>query len=166
MSATETLGRSLAAHGRWCRRHPLGAALLWLSLLCLLLMGWVDHPLALWIKAEINPRIEAFFQVVTDLGKAGWWILLPLVAALGSLAAAATAFRVEDHQRWRQVARSWLFMLVVALSSGLLITVLKQVIGRERPRVLFQEGAAGFAPLSFSGANSSIRIGLVFEYDL
>ncbi|SDG67553.1 phosphatase PAP2 family protein [Roseospirillum parvum] len=55
--------------------------------------------------------------------------------------------------RWRQHARSWVFMLANMLAAGILLHVIKLTVGRPRPKHLIDDGTYfGFEP--FSGFNS------------
>jgi membrane-associated phospholipid phosphatase len=74
------------------------------------------------------------------------------MALLASWVIAGLALTVEGHERWRLYARAWVYGIAVMLSSGITIQILKVVIGRYRPRLLFDGGIYGFEP--FSGANS------------
>lgn len=55
--------------------------------------------------------------------------------------------------RWRQHARSWVFMLLSMLSAGVILHLIKLTVGRPRPKHLIEDGTYfGFEP--FSGFNS------------
>lgn len=137
---------------RFTRRRPLGATLLYVSVLCLILMVAVDKPLALWLKAHLDPYTFGFFKTITDLGLGGHWYALFFLALAVAWAIAGLSLTVEGHERWRLYARSWVYGIAVMLASGLTITIMKFLFGRYRPRVLFDGGIYGFEP--FSGANS------------
>lgn len=134
------------------RARPLAATLLYVSLLCLPLMAFVDKPLALWLKSDLDPYTFGFFKTITDLGLGGQWYAIFIVLLLVCWAVSGLSLTVEGHERWRLYARSWVYGIAVMVSSGLTITMLKVVIGRYRPRVLFDGDVYGFEP--FSGANS------------
>ncbi len=152
--AFETPLAAARLHGLWCRAHPVAAGLLWTFLLSLVLMATVDKPLALYLKRHVDGHVEGFFKVITEIGWATWWYLLGGLATLVCLVISAAALTTETHDRFRHHARAWAFLFTATLSSGLLVTVLKQVFGRHRPRDLFNQGIYGFDPLSFGGANS------------
>jgi membrane-associated phospholipid phosphatase len=128
---------------------------LYLSVLCLFLILFVDKPLELYLKAHVHGHTEGFFKVITDLGGGLWWYIGSITGVVVCLAAAHMALTTEDHARFMARARSWGFLLACIASSGLLVTILKHVFGRLRPRHLFDQGLYGFEPFSLaSGANS------------
>lgn len=149
IDTTTQTGRRIAA---FTRRSPLTATLLYVSLLCVPLILFVDKPLALWLKTDLDPYTFGFFKTITDLGLGGHWYAIFLVLLLVSWATSGLSLTVEAHERWRLYTRSWVYGIAVMVSSGLTITVMKAIFGRYRPRVLFDGGVYGFEP--FSGANS------------
>ncbi len=149
IDAAEDAARRLAA---FTRARPLAATLLYVTVLCLILMVLVDKPLALWLKANLDDDTFGFFKTITDLGLGGHWYVLFFLCLGVTWAVSGLSLTVEAHERWRRYARSWIYGIAVMASSGLTITLLKAIIGRYRPRVLFDGGVYGFEP--FSGANS------------
>ena len=149
IDAAEDGGRKLVA---FTRARPLTATLLYVSLLCLVLMIFVDKPLALWLKSDLDSYTFGFFKTITDLGLGGHWYVLFFVCLAVTWTVSGLSLTVEGHERWRLYARSWVYGIAVMISSGLTITILKAIFGRYRPRVLFDGGVYGFEP--FSGANS------------
>jgi membrane-associated phospholipid phosphatase len=128
---------------------------LYLSVLCILLMVFVDKPLELYLKANVHGHVEGFFKVITNLGGGLFWYLGTIVGSVVCFAGAHMALTTEVHGRLLSWARSWAFVLAAMASSGLVVTMMKHVFGRLRPRHLFDQGLYGFEPFSLaSGANS------------
>ncbi|MCF8480474.1 MAG: phosphatase PAP2 family protein [Rhodospirillum sp.] len=145
----------LRAHGAWLRTHPRLGIFLYLSVLCVLLMIFVDKPLEIYLKANVHGHMEGFFKVITGIGSGLHWYVGTLSAAVLCLIAAHMALTTEAHARFLSWARSWGFVLAAVASSGLVVTIMKHVFGRLRPRHLFDQGLYGFEPFSLaSGANS------------
>lgn len=153
------VGRLPGYHRALWQRAPLAAGLLWVGVAALVAMVWIDRPLALALKASVLGEWKGFWSIVTDLGSGLPWYLLGLGGAAWCwLASSGTPF--EDQWRlWRDRARAWLFLVAALAASGLLVTLLKLLVGRLRPVWLFREDAYGFAPLSFQSAANSFPSG-------
>jgi len=128
------------------------AAVAYAAVLSVLGILFVDKPLALYIKANIDPHTFGFFKTVTDLGLGGHWYALVIVAWLTCMVRSGLALTTVAYETWRLRARSALYVLATMVVSGVLVQILKFAIGRLRPRYLFEEGLYGFTP--FTGANS------------
>ncbi|MBK1663739.1 phosphoesterase [Rhodospirillum rubrum] len=153
--ALPALTARLRRHFSWCRRRPLLAPFLYLCGLCPLAMLVLDKPLALAIKRGVDPDLFGFFQTITPLGLSGGWFALSGIATLGCLILWKRALGIPARERFLALAWSWGFFLAAQASSGLFVMVVKRLIGRLRPRLLFNDGLYGFKPLSFaSGAES------------
>jgi len=146
------LDRAGALAARLARRRPRWTVAVATAVICLVAIAWVDRPLALWLKADLDRDTFGFFKTITDVGLGVWWYVVIVAAWVRCRLGAAAALTVDGHAAWMLRARSWVFVLAVQASSGILITLLKQGFGRLRPRELFEHGAYGFAPLS--GANA------------
>lgn len=146
-------------HRPLARTRPLLVGGVWTTLLCVLLMLVVDRPVALWLKAGVQGDWKGFWQIVTRLGEGLPWYLLGLAGWAWSRARMAGALMVETWTRWQAIARVWLVFLAALAGSGLVVTVMKAVIGRLRPVWLFREDLYGFAPLSLQSAANSFPSG-------
>jgi membrane-associated phospholipid phosphatase len=159
----ELLMELLADFAAWVvattRRWPLAAWLVHTLLFCALSFLLLDKPLALFFKAHLTGNAEGFFKVVTNLGEGGIW-LIPGGLAWGGLAFAAHRAiygDVEARLRHYRDAAAY-FFLSVAL-SGIFVNAVKAVIGRYRPRALFDQGLYGFHPFSTDWAINSFPSG-------
>lgn len=172
MSLMHRTADALQAWWDWSRRSPRASVFFHVCILCLVLILFVDAELAQALKLHLDPYLFGFFKTITDIGLAGHWYLLFAGLWLLSRAAAGFSHTVAGHHLWLERARSWLYALATLLAGGIVITVLKFVFGRYRPRYLFDQGLSGFAP--FSGNNSfpsghsqvvwSVAIALWFVY--
>jgi len=142
------------------RLAPLSLALAGVALACVVSILWLDRSLALFMRARVEGDWQGFWQIVTDLGSGTHWYLLVVAAWAWCRIASAGALFHDDWARRREHARAWLLLgLGGLLASGLLITVMKWVIGRLRPSWLFNEDVYAFAPLSFLGSANSFPSG-------
>jgi len=153
------LTHALRRHAAWARRRPMVAASLWVAVVGAVAMVGLDRPLALWLKAQVQGEWKGFWSVVTDVGTALYWYMVGLVAWGWSRARSVCALTGATWARWRDIARAWLAFLLALAATGLVVTVLKHLIGRLRPVKLFREEAYGFDPLAFEAAAASFPSG-------
>jgi membrane-associated phospholipid phosphatase len=135
---------------------------LWLSLVLLapvpFLMVWGDAPTALFFHRFRATDWEEFFAVITNLANGWIWYSLALIG----IAAATLRYRV-----WHQgtagyflaARRAGLFMALAMATSGIAENIIKVIVGRDRPRILFEQGAGAFHPLRWDIANASFPSG-------
>lgn len=77
-------------------------------------------------------------QWTTEFGEAIWW-LVP----------AGIVFVVAAAQKRHNLAR-WAFAVIAAVgASGIIVNLLKMLIGKSRPKLLFTEGRLDFTPFSY-----------------
>lgn len=100
----------------------------------LLIMIFVDVP-AITAARQLPPWLVAFFQFVTQLGLSGW-TLVPLGLALLLIAAVASPSLTRMSQlvlASLSVRLGFLFLAIAV--PGLVVTIVKRLIGRARPFV-------------------------------
>lgn len=94
---------------------------------------YIDIPLANYCRG-LDPRMRAFFGVVTELGISIWY--------LGASLSLFLFFRFfYKNNFW---ARRALFFFVAIAGSGIIVNILRFLLGRYRPEVLFAQGIYGF----------------------
>ncbi len=116
------------------------------------LVSYIDLPLAEAMK-QLDAGIVDIFRKITKAGDSKYY-LIPLALVLPFILAARQAILPGSVRRilsWLAGAVSFIFAAVAA--GGLLINLLKIIIGRARPKLWFNEGIYGFAP--FTLADSS-----------
>jgi len=116
-------------------------ALVAMAVACLLAAPFahlfVDQGIARFARDQGLVRSQVL-QWTTELGEGVYW-LVP----------AAAVFAVAALRRWHNLAR-WAFALLAAVGgSGLLANLLKLLVGKARPNVLFDEGRFGFTPFRY-----------------
>ncbi len=112
------------------------------ALLCAALLAhlWADVPVAQAVHAEGLVR-NAILQWTTELGEAVWW-LVP----------AAIVFVVAALRKQHNLAR-WAFAMIAAVGvSGLIVNGLKFMIGKSRPKLLFEENRLDYSPFTHGHA--------------
>lgn len=137
---------------RLAARHPYFAAFAVTLALCIVLMLFVDRPLAFAMKhlETTRPDVIGFFHIVTELGRAEIWYALAVAGGLACAGLGRFATFVPTAEYWRMRARHWLFMIAAMATSGVIVPLAKVGIGRLRPHYLFDSGAYGLEPFVHS----------------
>lgn len=117
--------------------------------LCLFSMIFIDRSVLLLVHKQLPTGWHIFFKKVTRFGKGDIWIGGSLVIAVGGYMLHRYGKKTALHERWRSVSRKASFVLVSLLVSGLLLNIVKTIIGRLRPRFFLAEGLYGFQPFNF-----------------
>ncbi len=133
----------------WVKRRaetPFGRAVLWATSLLLIeaiAILWLDRPLADYAHKNATALLP-FFDAMQDFGLGYPYLLASGVAfALLRWGGRMEKFRGWDT-RMRAVAHITLFLFASAALSGIVADILKVVIGRTRPKLLFLEGTYDF----------------------
>jgi len=115
------------------RHLALSSALL--VILMIISYHWIDRPLALFCR-DLNSAIIQVFQWITELGK-----------STGYLVGFPALFVFFKFVRRRQIAANvCLFLFTSIAVSGLLTDAIKPLVGRLRPKMLFEAGLYSFEP--------------------
>ena len=120
-----------------------------------------DEPVAMMARATVaaSPTLHAFFQTITHLGLSGW--ILVLSALLAVSVAAQDLPALDKSRRSRRAA--WhglaLFAFAAVAATGTLASLVKNTIGRARPRHLDELGALHFDPGAFTASFASFPSG-------
>lgn len=124
------------------------------------LIHWVDIPVASFFYAQRETPWVAFFSAITDLANGFIWYSVALIGVIIAWVRHGKRAKLSDPARLRQQLRAWVFMAVAMATSGLLINIMKFVLGRQRPRFLFgEETSSGFYPFATKIADSSFPSG-------
>lgn len=102
----------------------------------------VDRAFAMWVKervAELPPSAHLAIEYITEAGDSKWW-LIPSAALFVVLAV------LKSHNLAR-----WCFAMFASVgASGLLVLIIKPLIGRYRPKLLHEQDQYGFEYLQFA----------------
>jgi lipid A 4'-phosphatase len=122
------------------RRALWGAAVILFEPIAML---WLDRPIAAFFHNH-GARLQPFFDAVQRFGLGYPWLILSglIFAALrwgGRL-------RWLEHWNDRMRARAWrpAFVFAALAAAGLIADLLKVLVGRTRPKLLFAAGAYDF----------------------
>jgi len=148
--AREVLARPLARISRaWATvaAAPLASRLaIWIAAVALIeivAIGWIDRPLATYFREHDAAR--PFFALVGPFGLA-----LPYLIVSGlTYAALRYGAHLPQFQanaaRVRDAARVPALLFASIALSGILVDLLKVIVGRPRPKLLFASGAYEFS---------------------
>ena len=151
--------RFLCDQARRTRMHPLSWMTAYAATLILLGYALLDRPLAFWLKTHVSGDFEGFWKTVTTLGLGAVW-LVPSGALTLCLLLAWRAAPLLD-MRAKLARAAWIpgFVFLSVAGSGLLNSLIKTLVGRTRPRLLFDEGVYSFVPLSHAYVTNSFPSG-------
>lgn len=109
-------------------------------------IGWFDLPLARWFKQFDETALRDIFGFVTLFGEATGYLVISFVLFVWfRLMARRRADSGADLRRARQA----LFVFVTMAAAAVPVSLLKNLIGRARPRLLFRDEIYGFWPFRF-----------------
>ena len=120
---------------------------------------WVDIPLALLLNTYRDTPWADFFAAITDFANGAIWYALAVLGMGVAYVCRKTLPDTPDIARLSKELRAWGFMIISMATSGILINIIKLVVGRERPRFLFREGTADFHPFALRIADCSFPSG-------
>jgi len=104
---------------------------------------WLDQRAVLLVAGEGG----TIWELITALGNGIGVLLISFLLFLW--------WRREQNPK----AREALFVFSSVLLAGIIVDILKPIIGRARPKILFQEGFYGFDPFSFTSSYWSMPSG-------
>ncbi|MGF7207499.1 undecaprenyl-diphosphatase [Skermanella aerolata] len=149
-------------HSRFSADLPLARYSVWCLLLLLpghVFLSYLDRAVYDLIQGA-EPHVFLFFRAVTELGDSKW-TLVP-TGILGLLLVLAGRYGFSGHRpaavsNWLASASFFVFCSVAL--SGIVVNVIKVVVGRARPKLIDQNGLTGFEPFTFDGALHSFPSG-------
>ena len=118
----------------------------------------VIDPIISQVMRDLDADIIAVSRMLTDSGKSHWY----LVPTAGSAIVLwlVSRFRPEESKRQLQyLARVMTFIFIAVAFSGIMINLIKIVVGRSRPKLLDQEDIYGFFPFTLESDYHSFPSG-------
>lgn len=100
---------------------------------------WIDTPLTLFLHSWVHPQALVVSEWLQEIGKSHW-ILVPCI-----LLTAIFWIRKDKHRMAESVA-----MFAAVATSGIIANILKVVVCRPRPPLLFSDGLTYPAFFSFN----------------
>ena len=96
------------------------------------------------IACSAEDKVPPFLE-----GKGTGWILAGAAVLLGAGLGARLSLHLSTEVSLTRLRRAALFYLLSLGISGLLIVTMKPLVGRLRPRFLYEQGLYGFSPFNF-----------------
>lgn len=142
-------------------RRSLAVSFLAVAAFCALSIAVLDRPLAFACRS-VAKGIRESFRFVTAFGLSGWYLV--------------PSFLLFILFRFRYRNPAWagraLFVFVAVALSGVLVDVLKFVLGRYRPAMMFRDGLYGFTlfqtdagATSFPSGHAAVITALAMSLD-
>lgn len=152
------------AGGRWTAReyarHPYLYSFIVVAHVCAALMIFVDAPLARHLKQAFPPSVTSFFSTWGGaLGKPEAYLTIAAVVIALSHGAGYFAIDAALRARLKRFQDAALFIMASILSAGMVVNIVKPILGRVRPRGLFDTGDYGLHMFSFRWAMNSFPSG-------
>jgi lipid A 4'-phosphatase len=145
--AIGTAARGAAAYAARLYRRPASRLGLWAAAVAIgaaAAIGWIDRPLA-WHLHMVAAAWRPLFEPIGRLGFAMPYLVL-FAAAFAALRCGGAVRRLRRWAGWMQTAaRVPAFLFAAVAASGLIVDLLKLLVGRTRPKLLFASGDYDFS---------------------
>lgn len=116
-------------------------------------------PLIYRAVQSVDPAVIGFFRSVTDTGKSAW-ILFASGGAIILLKALSTSdLTPRSRVAHGFLAQSFGFLFLAVAASGLTASLLKNILGRARPKHFESVGSFHFEPFTFASDFASFPSG-------
>lgn len=159
------LGRRFqrARRGRVLTRawRPIATIMLTTALalaVALALAATVDLLAATWAKGLGEP-VRHDFQIITRYGKSDWLLIVAAVVCMILLFCDWTRTSRLIATAWSEVGFIAAFLFFAIATGGISVNIIKQFVGRARPRLLPGEGPLSFDPFAFQSSFQSFPSG-------
>ena len=119
----------------------------------------VVDPLVLDATRGFHPGVRMFFKILTELGRSNW-ILIP--AGLGILILGwmrASEMQLRRAVVYGYAAQLLIFLFAAVALSGLTSSLIKNILGRARPKLFETFGSLEFQPFTFDADFASFPSG-------
>lgn len=138
----------------WPERFAVGTVALALIIAG---MAYVD-PVVQRTQSYVTGGWATFFQIVTDVGKSGW-LLWPTGIAILLISAVMPPVRSFADRVVLALMARISFVFVAVAGSGLIIAIVKRLIGRGRPRYFPEYGSLHFDLTAWKASYASFPSG-------
>ncbi len=111
---------------------------------------WLDRPVAIWFQAHGDETMNLFRRLSLP-GDSVWYLVgggigAPLAYVL------SRRYVAPARDRLLMLASRFAFLFLAVAATGIAVDLLKILVGRSRPRHLFQDGLMTMAPGSLSSS--------------
>jgi membrane-associated phospholipid phosphatase len=110
---------------------------------------FIDLPVAQWVQANILGELKLFLKYFTNIGLGIWWVALAIAMIIIGKYYSRCVYYVQ---------MGWFIIISLAM-GGVVTHILKNFIGRPRPKLYFREGIYDFEPFAFASKMNSLPSG-------
>ena len=126
----------------------------------LLVLGFLlVDPLILQVVRSFDTETRAFFKQFTDLGKSAWILIPTGLAVIGLYFYRAREFRLREAAAAGHVMQLCGFIFVAVAGASLTASLVKNILGRARPKLFDDLGTVAFQPFTFDYEYASFPSG-------
>jgi len=159
-----------ADRARWSSR--VVAESIALVLVLVVLMVGFDEPISRAVR-DSDWWLRRALGALTTTGDAKWYLIPTGIGVLAATFLRARAAGRAARRLWGWCAAAAGFVFGAIALSGILVNVVKVLVGRPRPKLLDMEGALGFSPFTFDAdfhsfpsghANTLLALGLALAF--
>ena len=113
-------------------------------------VGWIDRPVAIWFQGHGDDTMKIFRRISLP-GDSVWYLVgggigAPLAYVL------SRRYVALARDRLLKLSSRLAFLFLAVAATGLAADIVKIMVGRARPRHLFQDGIMSIAPGSLSSS--------------
>jgi lipid A 4'-phosphatase len=119
---------------------------------------FLDRPLAVFFHGQ-DERLRGVFEFITQFGLSKGWLIGAALIWFALIAAARLPRLAARSSRLIEYSRAPLFFFTALAASGLAVDLVKIVVGRTRPKLLFSDGLFAFTGWSIHADHWSFPSG-------
>lgn len=139
---------ALTRFDAWMERRPLAYGGLVLLTVAVVLILFVDLPLAVYLRTSSWSLVRPALDTIGELGRAEGWVAGALLLYLLSLWRRRAAVSVAPTDWWAWAGRYSLLLLASLAATGAVVHLMKALIGRARPNSFFSDGLYGLGRIA------------------
>jgi membrane-associated phospholipid phosphatase len=139
-------GRVLTA--AWRPRGAIIATAIVTLALAIVLAFTIDAPVAIWARG-LDESIRRPFGIITRYGQSDWLLVSSAIICLVVIAGNWSRTSRIVAAAWTEVGLIAGFLFFSIATTGIVVNIVKQFVGRARPRLLSVDGPLAFDPFAF-----------------
>lgn len=136
--------RLLDGFDRWMARHRLAYASLVMVAVCVVLVLFVDLPLATWMATGAWNETDRAFKLIGQMGRAEGWVAAAVLAYLAATWARRRRPEGPRAEWYRWLSRHLNLLFGTLLGTTVIIHLLKNGVARFRPELWYRYREYGF----------------------
>jgi membrane-associated phospholipid phosphatase len=110
-------------------------------------VSFLDRPLALFMQRQPQD-LRAVFEWINQLGKSDWYLWPSGFLAIAAALQARRAAGRNAARLWRWLSSAAAYLFVAVAVPGILVNIVKFLVGRTRPKLFYGQDIYGLWPFS------------------